>query len=329
MRLEAPHAGHRLQLKPANMHGAVDDEQEARRVAAAYGADPTAAAAAGDDAARAALRRNARTLGLTLADLGLEVSPAAPEEKQAEGEEEGGEGGEGGGGAAEGPPRQGFCLNGSHASDHLDAALRAATRDALAAARRLGGVDDDSGDATLEAAEAAHGALAVALLPSAEAAAEEVEAKAEAKEVQGKWEAATPMAPDVRVRHGALGHRAAEAARAVAGAASVREAQAGLGGLREVLLDEARRSCGSNLLRLAHPSPFAHARPLLRSSTAPRTRRPAWAARCSARARTRYASASRSASPTWPRAATPPRSRAPRRCDLPRPPLRLLASHAP
>jgi len=75
-----------------------------------------------------------------------------------------------------------------------------------------------------------------------EAAASEAASEAAAAAKEEAVAAPPMMAPDERVRHGAFGRRAAEALRDLASAASVRAAQAALGGLREVLLDELDRS---------------------------------------------------------------------------------------
>ena len=246
VRLEAPFAGKRLHARPAHLTGegwydesggsGDDDEVDAAEAAAeATAATPGSAAKAGD---AAALVRHARTLGLRLADLA--PGEGAPTSASA--------GASSPPATAKGRPtkRSGFALSGSAAVCRLDAALRCVQRD---------NADDPD---VLEAAAAAHAALSpLAQARDAAAAADRGtaadgssaegdegdtgESNSAAAEATDALSGAV-MAPDARLRNGALGARVSAAATAAVSTASVREAQGGLGELRSLLLDEIDRT---------------------------------------------------------------------------------------
>ena len=168
------------------------------------------------------LERFARLLGLTLPDLGLAAAPAPAPAPAATAEA-----------GAEAPPQtlRGFALSGDSPAHRLAAAQRCAERD---------------GDADGEFVAAAVAALGKAMRAKG-GGSQPLPAAGGAAGAAGGAPTSLIMAPDARVRNGALGARAAAAARAVAACASVREVHDGLGELKETLLDELDRCAADGL----------------------------------------------------------------------------------
>ena len=250
VRLDAPFANKKLQLRVTNMTAIVqldndvdddeDDEEEEGEGAV------TAALAAGRKNRN--LVRHARTLGIALADVGLDSVPLAARSPEARGLPNG--------------VLTGFATSADDPIDRLAAATRCAMREA------------DGDDAVTASAELAQAVLEAAIkrqLASGEAKppadATAADAADEAQDVSDGDQptpaaaaaaTALQMSPDARVRNGALGLRAAAAANAAASPTSVRETHEGLGELKEILLDEidriAREECSLGRALVSHES---------------------------------------------------------------------------
>lgn len=241
VRLEAPFSGKRIAVRPANI--VFDHEAEASRAAANLPATPIVT----DETGGAELLLHARALGLSPAEL-PELELGRPAEDTAA------EGTAGSGASA----TFGFGLAGTTARERVSAALRAAQRDAWedpSAVKAASTAHTALVDALDKAAVAAPAASATKAAhvppPSPIAVAEDGDGNASggAGGAAADDEKAPTMTahvpPDVAVQNGALGPRAAAAARAAASTTSLVTASRGVDGLRGCLRDELRRLRGA------------------------------------------------------------------------------------
>ena len=157
------------------------------------------------------LARHARVLGLTLKELGLtgdaSSSPSSSTTTNADGD---------------GSLALGFTVGDISPLEATDASLRSALRDALY----------DRDDSAADVARVSHAEILKALHAS----------KSLSNPVKKPIDDAfTVLSPDALVRHGALGSRAASAARAASSTTNFREAESGTKELKELLLNELDR----------------------------------------------------------------------------------------
>jgi hypothetical protein len=159
------------------------------------------------------LARHARVLGLTLKELGL--TDIASSSSGTTAPSTGSEG--------DGASALGFTVGNISPLEATDASLRSALRDALY----------DRDDSAADVARAAHAEILKALHAS----------KSQSSPTSSKPvdDAFTVLSPDALVRYGALGSRAASAARAAASTTNFREAESGAKELKKLLLNELDR----------------------------------------------------------------------------------------
>jgi predicted Zn-dependent protease len=160
------------------------------------------------------LARHARVLGLSLKELGLlgdSIGTITTTD-------------------ADGSLALGFRVGDTSPLEATDASLRSALRDALF----------DRDDAAAHVARTAHSEIQKAL-QTLKSSSSSTSSSSSSASTTNADDAITAQSPDSLVRHGALGSRAASAARAAASTTSYREAESGAKELKELLLNELDR----------------------------------------------------------------------------------------